>query len=148
RDVTERGRGKLLSSSADDLNVLLSDGDAAKDAALLILPNKHYFGAVFLTQHGGRNLRMLVNREGFVPDSAFETLTTLVRGGIDLATRVRAAASEQQREERRKSRAKGHRGVSEHAPETEVAPSTSLLRTAIGQASTSATEVRRLLAAG
>lgn len=148
RDVTERGRGKLLSSNAADLNNLLSEGDAAKDAALLILPNKHYFGGVFLTQDGGRNLRMLVNREGFVPDSAFETLTTLVRGGIDLATRVRAAASEQQREERRKSRAKGNRDRSGDAPDAEVAPSTSLLRTAIGQASTSATEVRRLLAAG
>ena len=147
RDVTERGRGKLLSSSAEDLNALLSEGDAAKDAALLILPNKHYFGAVFLTQHGGRSLRMLVNREGFVPDSTFETLTTLVRGGIDLATRVRAAASEQQREERRKSRA-SNRDRSGNAAEAEVVPSTSLLRTAIGQASTSATEVRRLLAAG
>jgi signal transduction histidine kinase len=146
RDVTERGRGRLLSSSAEDLNAVLGEGDAAKDAALLILPNKHYFGGVFLTQHGGRNLRTLVNREGFVPDSAYETLTTLVRGGIDLATRVRAAASEQQREERRKSRAKGRRGAP--SPEAEVVPSTSLLRTAISQASTSATEVRRLLAAG
>ena len=34
---------------------------------------------------------MLVNREGFVPDSSFETVVTLLRRGIDLLTRVRAA---------------------------------------------------------
>ena len=90
---------------------------------------------------------MLVNREGFVPDAAFETLTTLVRGGIDLATRVRAAASEQEREDRRKSRAKG-RSESDDGPVTESAPATSALRATVGQAQLSVKEARRLLAAG
>jgi signal transduction histidine kinase len=59
---------------------------------LLLLPNKHYFGGVFLTANRAGSLQMLVNREGFVPDAAFDLMVTLVRRGIDLATRVRAAA--------------------------------------------------------
>jgi signal transduction histidine kinase len=148
RDVTERGRGKLLANeSPDTLSHLLGRDDGKEGDALLVLPNKHYFGAVFLTQRGGRNLRMLVNREGFVPDSVFETLTTLVRVGIDLATRERAAASEQQREERRRTRAK-KRNESDSAPSGSSAPATSALRATVGQAHFSAKEARRLLAAG
>lgn len=148
RDVTERGRGKLLANeSPDALTDLLVKEDGKEGEALLVLPNKHYFGAVFLTQHGGRNLRMLVNREGFVPDSVFETLTGLVRVGIDLATRARAAATEQQREERRKKRAKG-RAESDTTSPASSAPATSALRATVGQAQHSAKEARRLLAAG
>ena len=61
---------------------------------LYFLPARNYFGAVFLTQTAAPSLRMLVNREGFVPDSAFETLVELLRTGIDLSTRVRAAVEE------------------------------------------------------
>lgn len=147
RDVTERGRGKLLrNESSDILEQLLLD-DGKESDALLVLPNKHYFGAVFLTQVGGRNLRMLVNREGFVPDSAFETLTALVRAGIDLATRARAAASEQHREARRRQRAKG-RAESGSAPLGGSAPATSALRVSVSQAEESARAARHLLEAG
>lgn len=62
------------------------------DEGLLLLPSKHYFGGVFLTVNRAGSLEMLINREGFVPDGAFETLVTLVRRGVDLSTRVRAAA--------------------------------------------------------
>jgi signal transduction histidine kinase len=60
--------------------------------ALSILGNNSYFGAVFLTQANASSLRTLVNREGFVPEKVFDTLTDLVRKGIDLSTRVRASA--------------------------------------------------------
>lgn len=63
---------------------------------LVILPNKHYFGGVFLTVDRAR-LEMLVNREGFVPDASFEAMVTLVRRGVDLATRVRAAAKRERK---------------------------------------------------
>jgi signal transduction histidine kinase len=141
RDVAERGRGKLL-STIPDLQELLSEGENAEEASLLTTPNKHYFGAVFLTQHGGQKLRMLVNREGFVPDQPFETLVMLVRGGIDLATRVRAAASEQQRAERRQARSK-KRGAS-----ADSTPASSALRASASQAHTAAKEARRYLSAG
>lgn len=87
RDTSDRTRKlRFLEDS-------LTPGRLAEidDEGLLLLPNKHYFGGVFLTVDRAR-LEMLVNREGFVPDASFEVLVTLVRRGIDLATRVRAAA--------------------------------------------------------
>jgi len=75
-----------------------------RDAALLGLPNRSYFGAIFLTQSGAPTLRMLINREGFIPDSAFDTLVGLVRTGIDLTTRSRAAAKFASRQQRKVER--------------------------------------------
>lgn len=88
RDTTNRDR-KLRFLSDTVASDKLSQID---DEGLLLLPNKHYFGGVFLTVNRAGSLEMLINREGFVPDAAFETLVTLVRRGIDLSTRVRAAA--------------------------------------------------------
>jgi len=65
--------------------------DEVDEEGLLHLSNKHFFGGVFLTVNRSGTLQMLVNREGFVPDASYETLVTLVRRGIDLLTRVRAA---------------------------------------------------------
>jgi hypothetical protein len=61
------------------------------EAGLRHLPNSSYFGAVFMTQEGAEGLRPLVNREGFVPDAPYHRLADMVRIGIDLATRHRAA---------------------------------------------------------
>ena len=83
------------------------DGDAG-DWQLSVLPNNSYTGAVFLTQDDAPSLRMLVNREGFVADRAFDTMSGIVRRGIDLLTRTRAAAKApsrtRAREEREKAR--------------------------------------------
>ena len=65
--------------------------ELSADAALQVLPNASYFGAVFLTENRARSLRMLVNREGFVPDPPFNVLTDLVRRGISLSVRARSA---------------------------------------------------------
>lgn len=61
------------------------------DEGLLGLSNKHFFGGVFLTVNRSGSLEMLVNREGFVPDAAYELIVSTVRRGIDLLTRVRAS---------------------------------------------------------
>ncbi|NJL27306.1 MAG: hypothetical protein HC897_05135 [Thermoanaerobaculia bacterium] len=66
--------------------------DKVKNENLFLLPNKHYLGAVFLTSERAKTLKMLVNREGFLPDGSFQTLIELVRRGVDLSTRIRAAA--------------------------------------------------------
>ena len=71
------------------------------------VPSNNYFGAIFLTQERCPNLRVLVNREGFIPEGGFDTLVQLVRAGIDLCTRTRAAALFEQREQRKKYRRKG-----------------------------------------
>jgi Histidine kinase-, DNA gyrase B-, and HSP90-like ATPase len=49
--------------------VSLEDESSDEDALLVHLPNRSYFGGIFLTVEGAHCLRMLVNREGFVPDS-------------------------------------------------------------------------------
>ena len=74
------------------------------DEGLIRVPNNNYFGAVFLTQERCPNLRVLVNREGFIPEAGFDTLVRLVRTGIDLCTRARAAAAYARRQQRKEDR--------------------------------------------
>jgi signal transduction histidine kinase len=69
---------------------LPEDAPLDPDAALMILPNASYFGAVFLTEEGAKPLQMLVNREGFLPDASYIALVETVRRGISLSVRVRA----------------------------------------------------------
>ena len=76
------------------------------DVGLVRLPSNNYFGAVFLTQNRCPDMRILVNREGFVPEASFETLERLVRMGIDFLIRERAAASYEWRQKRREDRRK------------------------------------------
>ena len=57
----------------------------------LRLANSSYYGGVFLTDAGSPTLEMLVNREGFIPDKSFIILTELLRRGVDLSVRLRAA---------------------------------------------------------
>src|SRR5207244_4275153 len=104
-DYTRRARGSVLLGEGIVVDPSL-DEESDKDWALSFLPNRNYYGAVFLTQASGAPLRLLVNREGFVPDGAFDGLQKLVRAALDLSTRVRAAASLPQREARRSRRAR------------------------------------------
>ena len=98
-DYTRRPRQLEL---LKDISIGTEDQD--KDRLLSHLPNNNYFGAVFLTQEGCPNMRLLVNREGFVPEASFDTLVRIVRLGIDFLTRERAAASFESRQERREKR--------------------------------------------
>lgn len=66
--------------------------------------NIGYFGAVFLTEGRAGGLRSLVNREGFVQDSAYESLVDLVQTGIRLSVRVRRAVLNQSDERERAKR--------------------------------------------
>lgn len=59
-----------------------------------IAGNDQYVGAVLLTERQAPELEMLINREGFIPGPALDAVRRLVRQGIDLSTRVRAAARE------------------------------------------------------
>jgi signal transduction histidine kinase len=90
------------------------------DFALTILPSDSYVGAVFLLREDNGALQMLVNREGFVPNRAFENLKDLTRLGVDLLTRVRAAGREQKREDakrRREAKAAERASAAEEAEE-------------------------------
>ena len=83
------------------------------DKGLTRLRHTNYFGGVLLTQEGAPTLRVLVNREGFVPEAAFDTLVRLVRTGVDLCTRVRAAANLKERLRRREDRRMARSGAGE-----------------------------------
>ncbi|RZM04538.1 MAG: hypothetical protein EOO88_55940, partial [Pedobacter sp.] len=79
-----------------------------KEESLSTLGSDNYFGAVFLTIDDSPGLRMLVNREGFVPEASYDELVRIVRTGIDLCTRVRAqtnAVRNQERSDERRNRA-------------------------------------------
>jgi signal transduction histidine kinase len=75
-----------------------------ENEGLSTVGNSAYFGAVFLTAAGAPGLRMLVNREGFVPEGGYDELVGIVRTAINLATRVRAASTIREREERHEER--------------------------------------------
>ena len=87
----------------------LSTEASDPDIGLVRVPSNNYFGAIFLTQNRCPDMRILVNREGFVPEAGFDTLGRLVRMGIDFLTRERAAASFERRQQRRADRRKGSR---------------------------------------
>ncbi|MEU7822485.1 ATP-binding protein [Catellatospora sp. NPDC049133] len=73
-----------------DVDAATSDQvEIDKREALSATGNTGYVGAVFLTEDGAGGLRSLVNREGFVPDAVFDSLTDLVVTGIRLTVRVR-----------------------------------------------------------
>ena len=105
RDYAARSKDLLAKDIAQAL--VPSVPTSSKDRpGLLHLPNKNYFGGVFLTQQRAPSLKLLVNREGFVPDASYEHLAAIVRTGIDLTTRVRATVTAQQRQHRRVLRGK------------------------------------------
>ena len=58
---------------------------------LLTLPNRQFLGGVFLTEDNAPGLRMLINREGFVPGPALDSVESIIRTAIDLNTRARQA---------------------------------------------------------
>jgi signal transduction histidine kinase len=78
--------------------------DEVRNEGLVSLPSNNYFGAVFLVSENAPTFRMLVNREGFVPDPGVEDLHHMVRAGLDLLTRARARVSLAAREKRRRTR--------------------------------------------
>lgn len=91
-DTDYKKRGRTL-SYLKDFEGLEFDIEKSKDEGLSGPTNSGVFGAVFLTQNDSCDLRMIVNREGFIHDSSFDSLQKIVRVGIDLSTRERHAAS-------------------------------------------------------
>lgn len=135
RAYAERSRATDKLSAA-----LFPEAEPDKDLGLVLIPNRQYLGGVFLTSEGASSLRMLVNREGFVPDPAFRKLQALVNAGIGLATRVRAAASAEERAARRKKRAGKESPVSK--------PSTQRIVEAVEEATDIIGQARAALVAG
>lgn len=73
-----------------DLPGLPESMDSVDREGLRGLPNASYVGAVLLTHRGASKLKVLVNREGFVPSPQLDAIRLTVRTALDLLTRVRA----------------------------------------------------------
>lgn len=86
RDYVAKSREFTLPSLIDDANLPQTDNEG-----FYLIGNRGYFGAVLLTEKGAPHLEMVVNREGFVPNAAYDHLTEYVRAGLDLSVRARAA---------------------------------------------------------
>jgi signal transduction histidine kinase len=119
RDYVARSRQVRLMQENKQLAQEV-DWDDDDESALTILPSDSFVGAIFLTRERSGELEMLVNREGFVPNLAFESLTTLTNLGIALLTRARAAGREAKREAaRERKQAAREQAAKEEAAATE-----------------------------
>jgi hypothetical protein len=141
RETAERGRWS--SDPESELTSQLNEAEQDSNAGLNHLPNKHYFGAVFLTERNASELRMLVNREGFIPNQAFTDLTKIVRTGIDLSTRVQMAASQKKRADRRVLRQTSDEGQASH-----FLSATQIAHQRVNEAKAHATKAREFVSAG
>ena len=89
-DYTSRGVGRFRSFETNDYSDVVEEDEQAK---LVTQPNAAYFGAVFLTHDGAPRLRMVVNREGFLPSPDIAIIQKRLRVGIDLLVRLRYATT-------------------------------------------------------
>ena len=89
-DYTSRGVGQFRSFETDEYSDVVEEDEQAR---LVTQPNAAYFGAVFLTHDGAPQLRMLVNREGFLPGPDIAFIQKRLRVGIDLLVRLRYATT-------------------------------------------------------
>ena len=140
RDYAERSRKSTWLDSIEETDLNPQNDE---EWFLSILPNRNYYGAVFLTEKGSPGLRMLVNREGFVPDASYDAVVRLLRIGIDLTTRARAAATQEKREERRETRRAAAVAGNGKAEGSEPG-----LQGAVERAKNTARTARRLVAEG
>ena len=130
RDYRSRGKGelgRLRRYASWDL-----PGSLANEA-LVIQGNTHLFGGVFLTREKAAALKMLVNREGFLPSPELEGMVELLRLGIDLQVRQRYAASSPVKEVRKQERERKRQGARSASPYQ--TPSAFLMESVLNEAS-------------
>ncbi len=117
RRYAMRGRGIPFRGDVDDRSLAdLSD----REAGLVAVPLRNIFGGVFLTETGAPSLRMLVNREGFVPDESFLEIADVVSNGLALQTRLSAALRPDRRPRRTELRTDREDKAVDRQPAREV----------------------------
>ena len=89
REYRSRGKGELKRlSQFTDWKPPKGDEDEGTD----VKGNANYFGAVFLTRDDSESLKMLVNREGFLPSEEWDCIVDVIRWGIGVQVRQRTMA--------------------------------------------------------
>jgi signal transduction histidine kinase len=116
--------------SIADLFDVISSEDTSK--AYQYLPNRAYLGGVFLTLDHSGGLKILINREGFLPDAHFSYIQETMTRAVDFSVRVRSEAKVPQRQKWRRERSAKARHEAQWTAtqrlENAVETGTSLLR--------------------
>jgi len=104
-DQTYRSRAARKLTSLGEIDVeSLPEGLATEE--LVVQGNAAYMGAVFLQRRSSDTLRMLVNREGFLPGPDMEFIAKWLRVATDLIVRMGYAARSPVKEFKREQRTK------------------------------------------
>ena len=113
---------------------------------LVIQGNKQFCGAVFLTRNSASDLKILINREGFLPSPAFSFIREMTRLAIDLHFRQNSAAREEFQQARKidKSRQEKAAAISDASE----APSAFLVNSLQNDAMASLREARAAISRG
>lgn len=83
---------------------LFDEDELGKNTYLSYLPVRQYLGGAFLTLDHAKGLKMVVSREGFIPNSAFHYLDDVITGAINFSVVERSKARSEITDERRQSR--------------------------------------------
>lgn len=139
-DYRRRGRSLMpyLGRDFDDV-IAGADGEF-----LTIRTSNSYYGGVFFTQNRANSLKMLVNREGFLPNIEFEFVRRTVRVGLDLLVRVRYSVEHELKQARRDYKKKQERA--ERIADSRELPTSFVVRESIGSATQAVQAVRSALA--
>jgi signal transduction histidine kinase len=143
KDYRSRGRGELgrLRGYAK-WNV--PEGDPRE--GLVIQGNRQFCGAVFLTRENASDLKILVNREGFLPGPSFSFIREMVRLGIDLQIRQNSAARQEVQEARKSDRQRQQKAVARS--DASEPPSAFLVTSLQNEALSSLREARAAISRG
>lgn len=146
RDYRSRGKGELQRLKRfTDWKV---PPDWVEEEGLDPKGNPHYFGAVFLTRESTPTLKMLVNREGFVPSPAWEFVYDVVRFAIGVQVRQRALARSKAKQSSSNSPDRDKRREYAKSADDDSAPSVFHARALQKEAAEIVREIRNLASAG
>lgn len=121
------------------------EGD--ENEGLVIKGNDNYFGGVFLTRNGSANLKMLVNREGFLPGPSWNFVIDTLRWAIGVHNRQRRLASHEI-VGHQKADARRRREETARTPTGEQQPAVVQAKALHDEAAAIVREVKALTAAG
>jgi signal transduction histidine kinase len=143
KDYRSRGKGELgRLRSYSKWN--LPEGNERE--GLVIQGNRQFCGAVFLTREHASDLKILVNREGFLPSPSFTFIREMLRLAIDLQIRQNSAVREEVLEARKTDRQR-QRKAADRSDASEP-PSAFLVTSLQNEALTALREVRAAMAQG
>lgn len=143
KDYRSRGKGEL-GRLRDYAKWNIPEGSERE--GLVLQGNRQFCGAVFLTREDAGELKILVNREGFLPGPHFSFVREMMRLAIDLQIRQNSAA----REEVQKARSSDKRRQQGAAARADVseAPSAFLVASLQNEALSSLKEARAAISKG